>query len=80
MKVIKKKAQMRIAKSLNEIISTAFEDTKKEPAELRKLVRNVCNICVDCKLEPSLVIPYELPVSAKKVNSRPPKGTKGADA
>lgn len=80
MKIIKAKAQKRIAKSLNEIISSAFEDTKKDPVELRKLVRNVCNICVDCKLEPSLVFPYELPLSVKKPKGRPPKGTTGEDA
>jgi len=80
MKIIKAKAQKRIAKSLNEIISAAFEDTKKDPAEFRKLVRNVCNICVDCKLEPSVVIPYEIPNTAKTQRTKPPRGSKGEDA
>lgn len=80
MKIIKAKAQKRIAKSLNEIIGAAFEDTKKDPAELRKLVRNVCNICVDCKLEPSVVIPYDIPSTAKPQRTKQTRSTKGEDA
>ena len=75
MKLIKNKAQKRIAKSLNEIVGAAFEDTKKDTVELKNLIRNVCNICVDCKLDPSMVIPYEVSSVPKQ---QKPKQTRSA--
>ena len=76
MKLIKNKAQKRIAKSLNEIVGAAFEDTKKDTVELKNLIRNVCNICVDCKLDPSMVIPCEVSSVPKQQKPKQTRSTK----